>query len=67
MEDGRSGLLFDKGDAKALAGLLIRLAGDAALRRSLELSASQGVEEYSSEHMAESVQKVYEEVLKGRL
>lgn len=67
LEDGRCGLLFEKGDAEALAQFLIKLSEDTALRAKLGGAASRGVEEYSSTRMCERIQKVYENVLKEKV
>ncbi|MFA7254690.1 MAG: glycosyltransferase family 4 protein [Candidatus Omnitrophota bacterium] len=67
LDHGRRGLLFEKGDVEALAELLIKLSEDVQLRKELGMAAMDGAEEYSSAHMGEGVQKVYEEVLKHRL
>jgi glycosyltransferase involved in cell wall biosynthesis len=45
IEDGHSGLLVDRGDAEALAQALLRILGDADLRRRLGRAARQRVEQ----------------------
>ena len=47
LEDGRTGLLADVGDAEALAGLLLRVHDDEALARSLRVAGRTTAEEYA--------------------
>jgi glycogen(starch) synthase len=51
VEDGRSGLLFKKGDAAALAGAVTRLANDSALRVKLAAGGRQAARGFTFERM----------------
>lgn len=64
VEDGRTGLLFEPGDADALAGHLVRLTKDADLRRSLgEAIYEKARREFSIDHMVEYQLEIYQSVL----
>jgi glycosyltransferase involved in cell wall biosynthesis len=64
IEDGRSGLLVEPGDAKGLAAALRRALGDEDLRRSLAARARERVEAgLTRELMASRVTAVYRELL----
>lgn len=49
VRDGRNGLVVPAGDVRALAGALLRLAGDAELRERLGAAARRDVQAYSYE------------------
>lgn len=66
LDHGNRGLLFERGNAEALARILVRLAGDSMLCAQLGAAASRGAEEYSSRRMCGDIQKVYKDVLKYR-
>jgi glycosyltransferase involved in cell wall biosynthesis len=64
--DGVTGLLVPPGDAKALAAAIVRLAGDAALRRRLgEDGQRRARSDFSVGAMADRTVAVYEEALAG--
>ncbi len=63
VEDGRTGMLVDSGDAEALAGCLLELAHSEGLRRRLGGSARKEVEaRFSLEAMCRAYWEVYEEL-----
>lgn len=62
-----SGLLFEAGDSKQLAAHLLRLAGDAELRRRLGQAASQFIHQrFSIAASVARMQEIYLSVLNGR-
>ncbi len=65
IKDGETGLLFEPGDHEALAGHILRLAADEALRRSLAVKLhDKAKSEYSVERMRRDQQDIYETVLR---
>jgi len=67
IEDGSSGLLFDAGGARALAGCLKALALDPLWRHSLGINARERVEKFFSlERMLSNYTQLYEEALGNR-
>jgi glycosyltransferase involved in cell wall biosynthesis len=63
VRDGREGLYFREGDARDLAQALVRLAGDASLRRRLGESArARVVERYSWARHCEQLESVLQKV-----
>lgn len=66
VQDGRTGFLVKPYDAEALRTLMLRLAGDAALRREMGLRARGRVErEFSADIHYEKLMGLYETVLGG--
>lgn len=65
LSDGLTGLLFKSGDPRSLAEVILRLCGDAALRRKLSQAASQAVKTYSWENIAERYISLYNNLLVG--
>lgn len=64
IEDGRSGLLVEPGDAEGLATAIARLLGDPGLRRSLASAARERVErDFTKEAMGGRVAAIYRELL----
>ena len=55
IEDGATGLLVSPSDAGALAGAMLRLYGDAALRARLAEAAYKGLEELNWDRLAEKL------------
>jgi glycosyltransferase involved in cell wall biosynthesis len=64
---GKFGLLFERENTSDLAQCLIRYAKDAALRSAMGMAARQAALEYTSCKMCKRVQKVYENVLAGKI
>jgi glycosyltransferase involved in cell wall biosynthesis len=64
LTDGRDGFLFPSGDPQALAELLVKLLGDAALRQRLALAARQTVQRYEAKRVVQEYESVFERVLK---
>jgi glycosyltransferase involved in cell wall biosynthesis len=64
LEHDRSGWLFPKGDVDALAGLMLRLGGDASLRRSTADCARRRVEERFS---AAAAVEAFDRVVAGAI
>ncbi len=64
IEDGKTGMLFDAGDAKALGGQVVRLLNDDKLRKELG-RAARGlvVKKFSLDMMAGEIERVYKGVL----
>lgn len=64
VEDGKTGILVDRGDAAALAQGIIRLLGDDALRARMgQAGRRRAVERFSWETVAENLLACYERVL----
>jgi glycosyltransferase involved in cell wall biosynthesis len=61
--DGEDGLLYEAGDAVALAGALRTVARDKELRQRLGTAARQRSREHTPEQMAGRVRKLYDDVL----
>ena len=67
VEEGRSGVLFPPRDADALSTLLLRLAGDPALRFEMGVVARRRVlDEFSLERMFSAYRKLYVELARQR-
>ncbi|PKN00164.1 MAG: glycosyl transferase [Elusimicrobia bacterium HGW-Elusimicrobia-2] len=65
IEDGENGLLADPGDDAALAGKIIKLASDSALRKTFADKGRKTAEKFSSEKTAEGTLAVYRKVVNG--
>lgn len=67
VRDGETGLLFDCGDAQALAGCVLRLEGDPALRRHLGAAGRRYIVEHGLlwEQTAQSYLAAYAAALSG--
>jgi len=63
LTNGRDGLLFPSGDPQALAELLVKLLGDAALRQRLAQAARQTVQRYEAKRVVQEYESVFERVL----
>lgn len=64
IEDNRTGLLFEMGNAQELANKIILLANDKGLRREMGKAAREKLEkEYSLERHCNKLMKIYEELL----
>ncbi|WP_338665113.1 glycosyltransferase family 4 protein [Pararoseomonas sp. SCSIO 73927] len=57
VEDGRSGLLFRKGDPASLAETIARLARDPALRQRLALGGQEVSRQFTFERMTEAMER----------
>ncbi len=66
VEPGHTGFLVPPGDTRALGHGILRLAGDAALRRRLGAAARDAVEAFSAERMAGQLEDVYTALVEGR-
>jgi glycosyltransferase involved in cell wall biosynthesis len=67
VRDGRTGRLFEKGSAKALAGVLGELLDDPAQRTALAAAGREWVAaERSWAKAAQTVESIYDALLKGR-
>jgi glycosyltransferase involved in cell wall biosynthesis len=65
--DGETGFLCEPGDIGGFAGRLLRLMGDADLRRRMGAAGRARVESYlNARRMARDMEKVYVSVLSGR-
>ncbi|MBI2951818.1 glycosyltransferase family 4 protein [bacterium] len=63
VEDGKTGLLVEPGDASALAGAILRLLDDEGLRRSMgEAARRRAVERYSWEAVADRLWRHYKTI-----
>ena len=60
--NGSNGILFESGDAAALADGLARLRNDAALRESLSGQARSDLSSFSPERMADSYMALYQDI-----
>jgi len=63
---GKYGLLFERENTSDLASCFLRYAKDASLRSRMGEAARQAALEYTSLRMCERIQKVYDNVLKGK-
>ena len=63
VEDGVTGLLASPVDAGALAGVLLRLSGDAGMRETMSGAAREAAHPYRWEAVAERHERLYERVL----
>nr|WP_188484571.1 glycosyltransferase family 4 protein [Cellulomonas carbonis] len=63
LDEGRAGVLFRRGDPADLAATLVRVLGDAALRREVTENASRVVRRYDWSTVTQQVLTVYEMVL----
>lgn len=63
---GDAGLIFNEGDADALAAALRRMLADEELRGRLSLAGQARVEQYSWQRVAEKTYELYRQVLDGR-
>ncbi len=63
VEDGVTGLLTPPGDPEAFASALVRLAGDADLRRRLGAQAAMGIGEFSETTMVDEQERLYRKLL----
>jgi glycosyltransferase involved in cell wall biosynthesis len=64
VQDGKSGVLVPPGDVEALAEAILRLAGDAHLRRQLGQEASkQAKERFDVSVMVKGYAALYEQLL----
>jgi glycosyltransferase involved in cell wall biosynthesis len=61
--EGKTGLIAPVGDVEQLAGHVLRLIGDATLRRSMGQSGYERIQDYSVHKMAQRYQDIYQEVL----
>jgi glycosyltransferase involved in cell wall biosynthesis len=66
IEDGRNGFVVPKENPAALAGAILRLAGDAELRARTGKASLEMSRRYSTERMAQATIAVYEEALRNR-
>jgi glycosyltransferase involved in cell wall biosynthesis len=66
VHDGRNGLVFPSGDARALAARLSALRGDRAMRETLGRAAREDVREYTPQAWAKAVSTALEAVGEGR-
>ena len=64
-EDGRAGILFPVGDARALAEAIERLLSDESLRKYYEECARTRAREFTSERMARNYLALYTTLLKS--
>ncbi len=62
IRSGSNGILFESGDAAALADGLERLRNDAALRESLSGQARSDLSSFSPERMADSYMALYQDI-----
>ena len=67
LDHGKCGLLFEEGNVSELAQCLIRYAKDKGLCAEKGAAAREEAMEYTSLKMYERIQKVYEDVLAGKL
>lgn len=63
-DDGRSALLFSPGDAETLAGQIVRLAGDPALRRSIAGQAGRELETW--DQVTDRFEAIYSDLVARR-
>jgi glycogen synthase len=63
VEDGRSGLLAEPGDADDFARAIARILGDESLADSLRAGALARAAEYDWEHLAVRVHRLYERTI----
>lgn len=63
VEDERTGLLVEPGDAEALAEALRRLAGDASARKEMGQRGLERARQFSWEEILPRIQRVYEEAI----
>ena len=62
---GDAGLVFPEGDAQALAGHLLRLAGDSNLRADLgRRGRARALAHFTHERIAAATYQVYQQILK---
>jgi glycosyltransferase involved in cell wall biosynthesis len=66
VEHGRNGFLVEPGDVEALAQSLVRIAGDATLRKAMGAASRARVEAFAWPRVAERVLALYDELLKAR-
>jgi glycosyltransferase involved in cell wall biosynthesis len=66
IEDGRTGLLVDEGDAEALATAMARVLGDAKLSRNLAKAAVSHAGTFDVQGCAARVDDLYEELRRNR-
>jgi glycosyltransferase involved in cell wall biosynthesis len=66
IEDGRTGLLYEPGNADALAAAMQQAAADPALRRKLVRAARAAADAFAPEAVAEEVMRLYRGVLSPR-
>lgn len=64
VDDGRTGLLYPRGDEGALAAGMRALASDSELRRRLGAAGRQAATAYGPEPLAARVEQAYEQLLK---
>ncbi len=64
---GKYGLLFERENIHELASCFLRYAKDVSLRSQMGKAARQEAKEYTSLKMCERIQKVYENVLAGKV
>ena len=65
IDEGVSGMIAPVGDVNALAGHVLRLADDTALRQRMGQVAQQRVQPYAVQTMAAAYGALYEEMLRG--
>jgi glycosyltransferase involved in cell wall biosynthesis len=63
VEDGRTGVLVDPGDAKALAGALRGLASDGSARREMGRRGRERARQFSWEEILPQIKRVYEDAI----
>ena len=63
VQDGRSGLLIEKGDSRALAGSILRIRGDSALRDALVRGGEAVAADNSAGAMTRRYVALYESIL----
>jgi glycosyltransferase involved in cell wall biosynthesis len=66
IDNGRTGLLYEPGDADALAAAMQQAAADPALRRKLARAARAAADAFAPEAIAEEVMRFYRGVLSPR-
>lgn len=65
LEDGRAGVLFHAGDSTDLAATILRVLGDAALRRDVVTAGRQAVRRYDWSEVSDQILAVYEMAIAG--
>jgi L-malate glycosyltransferase len=63
IENGRNGILVPPRDPQALAGAILRLAGDAGLRMKLGREAARSALQFSEDRMVEATMGLYRKLL----
>jgi glycosyltransferase involved in cell wall biosynthesis len=66
IEDGRTGLLYEPGNADALAAAMQQAAADPTLRRKLARAARAAADAFAPQAIAEEVMRLYRRVLSPR-